>query len=121
MEGTKVVWVTFFDVKNSSDFNDIVKEVSSTYKNSKGEPLGIWYDFAGGGPDSPGFMVVSPYKSFADMDKPMDGPWKVYEDAKGKAKTDETRNKFRNALNDSWSYLYTLKEDLSKSEGQQED
>lgn len=120
MEGTKVVWVTFFDVKNSTDFNDIVKEVSSTYKNAKGEPLGIWYDFAGGGPNSPAFMVVSPYKSFAEMDKPMDAPWKVYEDANGKVKTEEMRNKFRNSINDSWSYLYSLKEDLSRSENQQE-
>lgn len=120
MEGAKVVWVTFFDVKNSTDFNNVVKEVSSVYREAKGEPLGIWYDFVGGGPDSPGYMVVSPYKNFAEMDEQRDSPWKVYEDANGKAKTDETRNKFRSSIKDSWSYLYSLKEDLSKSDSQQE-
>ncbi|QYA24289.1 hypothetical protein G3I01_01785 [Gramella sp. MT6] len=111
--GNKVVWVTFFRTNNSTVFNEVIKDVSSTYKEAKGEPLGYWYDFAGGGQDDPDYMVSLPYKNFAGLDAEWDGPWDVYEQKHGKEKMTEMRDKFREALDASWAYMYKLNEDLS--------
>lgn len=111
--GNKVVWVTFFRTNNSSVFNEVIKDVSSTYKEAKGEPLGYWYDFAGGGQDAPDYMVSLPYKNFAGLDAEWDGPWDVYEQKHGKDKMTKMRDKFREALDDSWAYMYKLNEELS--------
>lgn len=35
-EGTKLIWVTFFKVKNSTDFMDVLKGVSSAIKTTEG-------------------------------------------------------------------------------------
>lgn len=109
----QVVWVTFFSTNNSTDFNEVVKEVSSTYREVKGEPLGYWYDFVGGGPDAPDYMVSLPYKNYAGLDAEWDGPWDVYEQKHGKDKMTKMRAKFREALKESWAYMYKLNEDLS--------
>lgn len=111
--GNKVVWVTFFRTNNSSDFNEVIKEVSSTYKEVKGEPLGYWYDFAGGGMEDPDYMVSLPYKNFGGLDADWEGPWDIYEQKHGKDKMTKMREKFRNALDGSWAYMYSLNEDLS--------
>lgn len=111
--GNTVVWVTFFNTNNSTDFMEVVKEVSSTYREVKGEPLGYWYDFAGGAPDGADYMVSMPYKNFAGLDAEWDGPWDVYEQKNGKEKMTQMRKKFREAVIDSWAYMYKLNEDLS--------
>lgn len=112
-QGNEVVWVTFFQTSDSRAFTDVVKEVSSTYKEAKGEPLGYWYDFAGGGKDDADYMVAMPYKNFAGLDEKWDAPWDVYEKKHGKAKMTEMRNKFLGAVKDSWAYMYKLNKDLS--------
>lgn len=112
-DSTSVVWVTFFRTSNSSDFLEVVKNVSETYRNEKGEPLGIWYDFIGGGENSADFMVSTPYKNFAQLDEPFDAPWAVYEKAHGKEKMEEMRSRFRESLDDAWSYIYKLNSKLS--------
>lgn len=112
-DSTSVVWVTFFRTKNSTDFMDVVKEVSSTYRSEKGEPMGVWYDFIGGGQDAPDYMVATPYKNFAQLDEPFDAPWAVYEKAHGKEKMEQMRFKFRESLDDGWSYIYKLNPKLS--------
>ncbi len=111
--GNKVVWVTFFRTNNSSDFTELVKEVSSTYREAKGEPLGYWYDFVGGSPDGADYMISMPYKNFGGMDADWDGPWDVYEKKHGKDKMTKMRAKFRDAVDDSWAYIYRLNDDLS--------
>lgn len=115
MADTKVIWVTFFDINNSTDFEDVIKEVSSTYKDAKGERLGAWYDFNGGAPGDPDYMVSMAFKNYAELDVAWDGPWKVYEEKHGKEKTNATRDKFRKSLKESWSYIYKLNEELSHS------
>ena len=112
-EGTKLVWVGFFRVENSTVFNDAIKETSATIKEAEGSIRGTWYTFMGGGPDSPDYMVSIPYKNFGDLDVTRDGVWKIYEDKHGKVKTDELRAKFRASLKNSWAYLYSLKAELS--------
>ncbi len=113
LEGTKMVWVSFFRVANSTLFNEVVKELTNTIKQKEGMSRGYWYAYMGVGPDSPDYMVSRPFKSFADLDVEEDSPWKVYEAVNGKKKADDMRAKWRSSLENSWNYLYTLNEELS--------
>lgn len=67
----------------------------------------------GGSPETPDYFTTQPFEGFADLDKDVDGIWKVYEKVNGKKATDELRNKLRSSLDKAWSYMYTLSEDLS--------
>ena len=113
MEGTKVIWVTFFKVKKGMDFLDLIKNVSSAVKTSEGNFRGYWYRVIGGGPDAPDYFITEPYKSFADLDKQQDNPYKVYEKVNGKKAGDAIMAKAKSSIENAWSYLYTLSEDLS--------
>lgn len=110
---TKVIWVTYYKVKNSPDFIDIISAVGNFMKEKEGSTRGTWFDYAGGARDAPDYMVTTPYSGFAQMDIPRDRPWKLYSDAVGKEKTDEMGVKWRAAVEDSWSYLFELKSELS--------
>ncbi|WP_460218444.1 hypothetical protein [Psychroserpens sp. MEBiC05023] len=111
MEGMSIVWVTNFKVNNSAAFNEVVKDVSSTIAKKEGDHRGYWYSIMGG--EGADYFVSSPFKDYADLDVDKDNVWKVYESVHGKAKTKEIRAKFNESLDDAWSYLYTLEEDLS--------
>ena len=112
-EGTKLVSVMFVRVTNDAAYNEAIKETTSTVRSVEGSPRGTWYSFVGGGPESPDYMVSTPFKGFADLDIKRDGVWKVYENKHGKKKTVELRAKVRAAVENSWSYLYSLNEELS--------
>jgi hypothetical protein len=110
---TKLVWVTYFRIKNRGMFNEVIKEITGTIKTTEGEPRGQWYTFEGGGEMDPDYMVVSSYNGYAALDVERDGPWKVYENVHGKKKTDELRAKYMTAVDASWSYLWNMNEKLS--------
>lgn len=112
-EDTKLVWVTFYRVKNDLDFKEIIGAVSGAIKAKEGSSRAWWYSYMGGAVDAPDYMVSTPYKGYADLDISRDSAAKVYEDAIGKKKMDEMRAKWRNAVSDSWSYMYTLNSELS--------
>jgi hypothetical protein len=113
MEGTKLISVTFFKVKNRTNFLDVVKGLSLALKTSEGGSRGFWNRVIGGGPESPDYFVTDPYKGFADLDKQQDSPWKVYEKVNGKKAGDAIMAKANSSIENAWSYLYTLSEDLS--------
>ena len=92
-------------------FNEVVKEVTSTIAKKEGNSRGYWYSLMGG--EGADYFVSTPFKSFADLDKDIDNVWKVYTSVHGEAKTKEIREKFNAALDDAWSYTYTLSKDLS--------
>ena len=50
MEGMKLVWVTSFKVNNSTLFNEVVKDISTTLIKKEGDNRGYWYSFMGGLP-----------------------------------------------------------------------
>ena len=107
----EVVWVTNFSVEDDEAFNEVIKDVTSTIGSKEGDKRAYWYSVMGGqGSD---YFVSTPFKDFAALDVDRDGVWKVYESVHGKAKTKETRTKFRNSTSDMWSYVYTLEKDLS--------
>lgn len=115
-DSMNLVWVTYFSVKNSSDFMDVVKDVVQTFKSSGSTVTTgtrLWYEMEGGGPESPQYMAVAGFKSFAELDKNNESVWVAYEKLKGKKATDAIRTKFRNSVDRIWSYLYTLEKDLS--------
>lgn len=112
-EETKLVWVSFFRVENSNDFKEVVKEIGSALRSVEGMPRGTWYNFMGGGPGSPDYMVSTAYKGYADLDVTRDGVWKIYENKNGKKKTDIMRAKAIASVENSWSYLYSLNTELS--------
>ncbi|MBA4153495.1 hypothetical protein [Flavobacterium sp.] len=114
MEGTKIVWVNFYRVKNGVIFTDLIKERVSIIKEVEGSPRSFWYSYMGGGPNAPHYFVSTPFKSFADMDVKRDNVWKLIEKAKGKKKADQLRDAGRAVIENSWSYIYVLNEELSK-------
>ena len=112
-EDTKLVWNTFYKVKNTADFMEIINAVTGAIKAKEGSYRATWFSYMGGAPDTPDYMVSTPYKGYADLDISRDSPAKVYENAAGKKKTDEMRAKWRAAVEKSWSYIYSLNTELS--------
>lgn len=108
-----VIWVTSFRVENSVVFKEIVKEIGDITAKAEGDKRGYWYSAAGGGPETPSYFVVSPYKDFAALDVKRDAIWDIVEKAKGKEETDKMRAKFRSSVDNSWMYLYKKLDDLS--------
>ncbi|MBN8834779.1 MAG: hypothetical protein J0H76_10385 [Sphingobacteriales bacterium] len=113
MKDTKLIWVTFFKIKNTPDFMDVVKGVSDALKTTEGNYRGYWYRIMGGAPEAADYFTTEPFKGFADLDNEPMGIWKVYEKVNGTKATEAIRAKLRSALALNWSYLYTLSEDIS--------
>lgn len=114
LEGMSIVWVYSFKVNNSLVFNEVVKDVTTTIAQKEGDNRGFWYAVMAG--EGANYFVSTPYKSFADLDTDTDNVWQVYESAHGAAKTKAIREKFNAALEDVWSYTYTLETELSMSQ-----
>lgn len=112
-EDTKLVWVTFFKVKDDTAFREIITAVTGAIKAKEGDYRGMWYNYMGGGVDAADYMVSTPYNGYAQLDIVRDSPSKVYENAAGKKKADEMRAKWMAAVVDDWSYIYTLNSELS--------
>ena len=108
-----VIWVTFFEVENSTQFRELVKEIADITQKAEGDKRGYWYDVDGGSPDFADYFVVTPYKNFAALDVKRDAVWEMVEKAKGKEETEKMRAKFRSSVKDSWMYLYKYMIDLS--------
>jgi hypothetical protein len=110
------VWVTYFQVKDNQEFMTVIKALSAEIKKAEGDERGYWYSFEGGSKDSPDYLVAWPFDKYADLDKDMDGVWTVYENAHGKKKTAEMRAMYRNAVEDSWGYIYDKSDSMSKAD-----
>jgi hypothetical protein len=113
MDSTKVIWVTSFKVKNSTDFIDVVTGISSAIKTTEGNYRGFWYNVEGGATETPDYFTTQPFKGFADLDKSEYNIWKVYEKVNGKKAADALRAKAISAIDKMWSYMYTLNIDVS--------
>ncbi|WP_339753342.1 hypothetical protein [uncultured Winogradskyella sp.] len=112
LEGMSIVWVTSFKVNDSRAFNEAVKEMSSTISKKEGDLRGYWYRYMGG--EAADYFVSTPYKDFADLDTDRENIWKLYESANGKSKTDDLRKKFKDVIDEQWSYTFTLETELSQ-------
>jgi len=112
-EDTKLVWVTFYKVNDGIVFREIIGAVGNAIKAKEGSFRGIWYNYMGGASDAADYMVATPYRGFAELDIARDSPAKIYRDASGDKKADEMRAKWLVAVEDSWSYIFTLNSELS--------
>ncbi|REE24767.1 hypothetical protein [Winogradskyella pacifica] len=110
-EDLGMVWVTNFKVSDYKAFNEAVKEMSSAISKKEGDNRGYWYRVMGG--ENADFFISEPFKDFADLDKDQESIWKLYEDANGKSKAEALRQKFKDAVDDQWSYAFTLETELS--------
>jgi hypothetical protein len=110
---TKVIWVGFFRIENGPEFNEVLKEIVEMTKTVEGKPRGQWYSVNGGGPDSPNYFNVTPYANYAALDIKRDNVWKMYETKHGKEKSDALRARFRASIDNNWSYMYKLNDELS--------
>ncbi|HET7118208.1 MAG TPA: hypothetical protein VFI29_17050 [Hanamia sp.] len=113
LDSTKLIWVTSFKIKNSTDFTDVVKGISSAIKTTEGNNRGYWYRVMGGAPEAPDYFITEPFKGYADLDKDEESIWKVYEKVNGKKAADALKAKATGAIDKMWSYIYTLDKDLS--------
>lgn len=110
---TKLVWVTYFTVKNDALFSEVIKDIASAITKQEGEPRAQWYNIMGGDKDEADYMVVGSHPNYASLDEKKDGPMEVYTKVHGEKKTNETREKWKNAGVTSWSYIWELKSELS--------
>jgi len=112
-DNVKIAWETSFRVKNGKLFNEVVESVTTVIKDVEGETRGYWSYVIGGDEHEADYTIVNFYDSYAALDKDEDSPFEMYEKAKGKKKTDEMRDKWRDAVDDAWSYIWRYKKELS--------
>ncbi|MCA1758173.1 MAG: hypothetical protein LC658_00245 [Bacteroidales bacterium] len=108
-----VIWVNNWKVNNGTRFREIVKEVTGAVAKAEGSPRGFWYNVMGGNKDVGDFFVTTPFANYAAMDVDRENVWNIYEKANGKEKRDQMQAEFREIVEESWSYLYKLADDLS--------
>jgi len=111
-----IVWVTFFQVENSTIFNETIKEITDIMEKAEGDKRGYWYSASGGGPETPDYFVTTPFKNFAALDEDRDGVWKMVENAKGKETTEKMRDSFRSSVKDMWGYIFKRMDELSNDQ-----
>lgn len=110
---TKLVWATYYRVKNFVLFAEVVKELNSAAVSKEGTARGQWYRFVGGSEQDPDYMVVDSYNGYAALDVETTGVFKLYENIHGKKKYDLLRENWRNAVDTRSSYLWEHKPELS--------
>ncbi len=108
-----LVWVTYFKVKNFDDFNEIIKGATAAVKAKEGSYRGIWYSNIGGPGINADYFVSTPFKNFAELDIERDTPAKIYGDAVGEKKAATLSQKWRDAVEEEWSYILRLNKELS--------
>ncbi|WP_417238071.1 hypothetical protein [Bizionia sp.] len=106
-----IIWVTNFIVHDDFTFNEIIPEVTTAIASKEGDKRGYWYRVMGG--ETSDYFVTTPFQDFAAMDVETDNVWKVFESVHGEKKTKETRKKFRESVEDIWSYTFMLESELS--------
>jgi hypothetical protein len=110
-----VVDVSYFRVKNYPLFNELASTVMNIIEEETGSKRTMWYRAAAGGPDSYHYMNVYGYEDMAAMDEPMDSAWQIVEAAEGEERMRELQDDYRNSVENSWTYIFRLMEDLSHS------
>jgi hypothetical protein len=108
-----VLWVTSWQVNNSTKFKEIIKQLSEAIIQAEGSPRGYWYSLMGGNKDVPDFFVSTPFANFAALDLDRDNVWTIYENANGKEKREQLQAEYREAVKEVWSYLYKRDEEMS--------
>jgi len=116
----KIAWETSFKIKDGQLFSEAVEEYIDMMSQMDEETEGYFSYTIGGGPDDADYTLVYFEESYAAMDIDEDSSIEKYEKAQGKEKADEMRDKMKKmsekwqeAVEDSWSYMWEHKPELS--------
>jgi len=112
-EDPKFIRVTYYEVHKEYAFMEVLNAVSKAIKDKEGTTRGQWYNIELGGPETPDFFVVQAYQKYADLDIQRDSPAKIYTDAMGEEKANELWETWFDTLQNSWTYIYKLNEEMS--------
>jgi hypothetical protein len=112
-EQAKLAWVTYYDVENSQIFRSVLNDVKEALIKEEGDVRNYWYDILGGSRDSADYMVAGLFSNYAELDNDRDSSYEVYTKVNGEEKAKELSERWRMAVNDSWSYIWEHKPDLS--------
>lgn len=107
--------VTYFRVKDYPLFNVLASTVMNIIEEETGSKRTLWFRAAAGEPDGFHYMNVYLYENMAAMDEPMDSAWQIVEAAEGEERMRELQDDYKNSVENSWTYILRLKEDLSHS------
>lgn len=113
----EIIQVGLYKVNPTNGYKmmEVVKEVEAIRKKAGKDIRGYWYTWLTADPESPNYHVVTAYKDFAAMDIVQEGVWETVEKEAGKTKRDELQAAFRSALESSWSYVYKLDKEISRT------
>lgn len=103
-----------FLVNDNRTFNRIVKDISSVMADHDEAAPGTWYNVIGGR-DNPDYFAAAQFKDLAALDEAGPGPWAIYEEHHGEEAADQLRSEFRDAVDEYWSYIYSLNDEMSHS------
>ncbi|MBK8357189.1 MAG: hypothetical protein IPL13_17995 [Saprospiraceae bacterium] len=109
----KMIWVTTYSVHDGIGFEAALTDFSNVIKTAEGDTRSYWFKLVGGSMDDGDYVSSVPFTGYEDMDIVRENTWKVYEKSQGKQKSDALRTKVLGLIENSWSYLYELKDDLS--------
>ena len=110
--------VTFFTLKTSREADDAftegVKKITAAAEKSKWSGHFTFYRTRGGDKDSPDYILVSPYKNWAEYGAgPNPSVWKMVEGVYGKQDTDALRKSINDALQDVSSHVDSFNAELT--------
>lgn len=114
-EMQKGSWVTYFTINNYRLFKEVVDEVNEAIVEAEGAPRGYWMSLRGGDADDADYMISVPFSSYAQIDEweKGDSVFKIYENKHGEEKAEEMREKWRQAVDEGWSKIWEISEELS--------
>jgi hypothetical protein len=110
--------VTYFTLNNGLEadaaFTDGVKKITAAAEKSKWSLEYTTYKVRGADKDAPDYILVSPYKSFADYGAgPNPAVWKMLESADGKQEADAVHKAINDAIKDASSHVDSYSEELT--------
>jgi hypothetical protein len=110
--------VSYFHVKPGREadeaFTDVVKKITAAAEKAKWSSPYITYKVRGGDKGAPDYILVRPYKSWAEYGAgPDPSTWKMVEGVYGKQETDALRKTIGDALQDGSSHVNRYNAELS--------
>ena len=114
----ELINVTLFTLKSSREadeaFNDGLKKIKAAGEKSNWSGHYTVYKVRAGDKDSPDYILVSPYKNWADYGVGFNPPvWKMVEGVSGKADTDALRKALNDAIQDVSSHVDSYSAELT--------
>lgn len=110
--------VTYFTLKSGREaddaFTDGVKKISAAADKAKWPGHFTLYKTRGGGKDAPDYILVSPYKTWAEYGAgPDPSVWKMVEGVYGKADTDALRKSINDSIRDASAHVDSYSAELT--------